>query len=109
MGFRLLIRHDLPEGDAGGVVIQTMDELPNRGLPSAAVALAPGVAGDAITDAVDPAELFDIDVHCRAQPLLRCGGAGVRCLQKPIERMESTEAAKSRCLRHIVHRWKEIA
>src|SRR3954471_21966692 len=55
----LLVRADLREGDPGGVVDADVDELP----PDApALALTGSIAGDAMADAVEAAELFDIDV-----------------------------------------------
>src|SRR5713101_1273823 len=54
-----LIRHDLGEGEARGVVDADMDELP---ADAAAVALAGAVAGDAVADAVEASELLDVDV-----------------------------------------------
>ena len=54
-----LIRHDLDEGDARGIVDADMDVLPTD---AAAVALSPAIAGDAVADAVDPSELFDVDM-----------------------------------------------
>src|SRR3954467_1805908 len=55
----LLVRKDLREGHPGGVVDADVDELP----PDApALALTGSIAGDAMADAVEAAELFDIDV-----------------------------------------------
>src|SRR4051812_41819699 len=52
-------REDLREGYAGGVVDADVDELP----PNApALALTGSIAGDAMADAVEAAELLDIDV-----------------------------------------------
>ncbi len=59
----LLVGHDLDESDAGGVVDADVDELPAEPLAARApVALTFAVAGDAVADAVDPAELFDVEV-----------------------------------------------
>src|SRR4051812_10968507 len=55
----LLVRKDLREGDPGGVVDADVDELPSD---APALALTGSVAGDAMADAVEAAELFDIDV-----------------------------------------------
>src|SRR3954468_2259116 len=55
----LLVREDLREGHAGGVVDADVDELPSD---APALALPRSVGGDAMTDAVEAAELFDIDV-----------------------------------------------
>src|SRR5215210_5071513 len=55
----LLVREDLREGHPGGVVDADVDELP----PDApALALTGSIAGDAMADTVEAAELFDIDV-----------------------------------------------
>src|SRR3954462_6923990 len=55
----LLVRADLREGDPGGVVDADVDELPSD---APALALTGSVAGDAMADPVEAAELFDIDV-----------------------------------------------
>src|SRR5580700_9590056 len=55
----LLIGHYLGESDAGMIVDGDMDELP---ADTSAVALAFAVAGDAVADFVETAELFDVDV-----------------------------------------------
>src|SRR5215212_3710611 len=55
----LLVREDLREGHPGGIVDADVDELP----PDApALALIGSIAGDAMADPVEAAELFDIDV-----------------------------------------------
>src|ERR671939_1887801 len=55
----LLIREDLREGHPGGVVDADVDELP----PNApALALTGSIAGDAMANAIEATELFDIDV-----------------------------------------------
>src|SRR5829696_8314835 len=60
---RLLVRHDHGEGDARGVVDADMDELPAGAFTSGpCVALPPAVAGDAVADLVEAAELLDVDV-----------------------------------------------
>src|SRR3954469_10041489 len=54
-----LVRKDLREGHPGGVVDADVDELP----PNApALALTGSIAGDAMADPVEAAELLDIDV-----------------------------------------------
>src|ERR1700692_4097164 len=59
----LLVGHDLGEGDAGVVVDGDMDELPAEPFaPCPPVALPSAVAGDAMTDSIDPAELLDVEV-----------------------------------------------
>src|SRR4029450_10034484 len=55
----LLVRQDLCEGHAGGVVNADGDELP----PNApALSLTGSIAGDAMAYAVEATELLDIDV-----------------------------------------------
>src|SRR4051794_21771999 len=54
-----LVRKDLREGHPGGVVDADVDELPSD---APALALPRSVAGDAMADPVEAAELFDIDV-----------------------------------------------
>ena len=51
--------HDLGKGEAGVIVDADMHVLP---ADAAAVALAPAIAGDAVTDLVELTELFDVDV-----------------------------------------------
>src|SRR6187399_968347 len=52
-----------PKGDARGVVDADMDELPAGAFTSGpCVALPPAVAGDAVADLVEAAELLDVDV-----------------------------------------------
>src|SRR5207237_4184327 len=51
--FRFLVRQNLGEGDAGVIVDTDMNELP---ADATAVALTGAVAGDAVTDRVNPAE-----------------------------------------------------
>ena len=55
-----LVGQDLREGDARGVVDADMDELPAGA--AGLVALAAAVAGDAVADALEAAELLDVDV-----------------------------------------------
>src|SRR5216683_2027885 len=55
----LLVGHDLAEGEARGVVDRDMDELP---ADASAVAVAGSVAGDAVADPVEAAELLDVDM-----------------------------------------------
>src|SRR3954468_18524603 len=55
----LLVRKDLREGHAGGVVDADVDELPSD---APAFALTGSIASDAMADPVEAAELFDIDV-----------------------------------------------
>src|SRR3954447_15998113 len=62
----LLVRADLREGHPGGVVDADVDELPSE---APAFALTGSIAGDAMADAVEAAELFDIDVDQFARML----------------------------------------
>src|ERR1700692_3757440 len=57
--FRLLVRQNLAEGDAGVIVDTDMNELP---ADATAVALTGAIAGDAVTDLVKTTELLDVDV-----------------------------------------------
>jgi hypothetical protein len=52
---RLLVRQYLGEGDTGMIVDTDMDELP---ADAAAIALTSAVAGDAMADFIETAELF---------------------------------------------------
>ena len=54
-----LVGQDLREGEARGVVDADVDELP---ADAAGLALACAVAGDAMADALEAAELLDVDV-----------------------------------------------
>src|SRR3954451_17237799 len=54
-----LVRKDLREGHPGGVVDADVDELPSD---APVLALPRSVAGDAMADPVEAAQLFDIDV-----------------------------------------------
>ena len=62
----LLACHDLGEGHAGVVVDSDMDELPTH---ASAVALAGPVAGYAMSDPVEQAELLDVDMDHLARLL----------------------------------------
>src|SRR5262249_54082499 len=66
----LLVGHDLGEGDARVVVDGDMDELPAEPFaPCSPIALPSAIAGDAVADAIDPAELLDVDVDHLARVL----------------------------------------
>src|SRR5262245_7945336 len=52
-------RHHFGESNARVVVDSHMDVFPSH---ASAVALPPAVAADAVTDLIEPAELFDVDV-----------------------------------------------
>ena len=54
-----LVGQDLREGDARGIVDADVDELP---ADAADAGLAGAVAGDAVADALEAAELLDVDV-----------------------------------------------
>src|SRR5947209_1773387 len=59
----LLVGHDLGEGDARVVIDGDMDKLPAEPFaPGTSIALPSALTGDAMADAVDPAELLDVDV-----------------------------------------------
>ena len=55
-----LVGQDLREGDARGIVDADVDELPADA--AASCALAGAIAGDAMADALEAAELLDVDV-----------------------------------------------
>ena len=59
MALSFLVWQDLREGDAGGVVDADMDELPAA---AARAGIAGTFAGNAMTDALETAELLDVDV-----------------------------------------------
>jgi hypothetical protein len=60
--FLFLVGMDLTEGDARGIVDADMDELPAGAFASPArAALLRAVAGDAVADALEAAELLDVD------------------------------------------------
>ena len=56
--FLALVGEDLGVGEARGVVDADMQEV-----PADAALLAAPVAGDAVADAIDPAQLLDVDVN----------------------------------------------
>ena len=59
-----LVLHDLTEGDPRSVVDADMHVLPARPLATGAqITLAGSIAGDAMADPVELAELFDVDVN----------------------------------------------
>jgi hypothetical protein len=84
----LLVGHDFSEGDARVVVDGDMDELPTEALPSrSAITLPPSIAGDAMADTIDPAELFDVDVDHLTRLVALVASHRLRWLQRtdPIE------------------------
>src|SRR4051794_41029987 len=94
----LLVRHDHGEGDARGVVDADMDELPAGAFTSGpCVALPPAVAGDAVADLVEAAELLDVDVDELA---------GVLAFVAPhrLGRLEVPEAAQAGALEDAADR-----
>src|SRR5205814_3646566 len=75
--------HHLCKGDPGSVVDADMDELPAEPFATAApVALAAAIASDAVADAVDPAELLDIDVDQLARVLALIAAHRIGRLQR---------------------------
>src|SRR6202008_4619201 len=57
------VRQHLCKGDARMIVDADVDVFPTRSLsPGAEVALTSAIAGDAMADPIDTAELFDVDV-----------------------------------------------
>ena len=87
----LLVGEELGVGEPGGVVDGDVQMLP----ADAAVASWPrAIAGDAVADAVDPAELLGVDVDELAG-MLRvrsgcAGGLGSRAARRPRPRRRST-------------------
>src|ERR1700739_4121080 len=62
--------HHLGKGDARSIVDGDVDELPARSFAARAqIALSFAVAGNAMADAIDPAELFDVEMDHLARPL----------------------------------------
>src|SRR5258708_3075640 len=89
----LLVGHDLAEGQARGIVDGDVDELP---ADAAAVALAGAVAGDAVTDPVEAAELLDIEMDHLAGVLALVTDHRRRRLQIPY-------TAEAETLEHPAH------
>ena len=80
--FLLLVGQDLGVGEPGGIVDADMDQV-----PADALLLAAAVAGDAMADAVDPAELLGVDVD----QLARCGPLVADHRRLRIERRQAAE------------------
>jgi hypothetical protein len=60
----LFVGHDLAKGEARMIVDGNVDELPSGAGPCGAlIGLAGAVAGDAVADGVEAAELFDVDMN----------------------------------------------
>ena len=89
--FLALVGQDLGVGKAGGIVDADMQEVP----ADAAAALGP-VAGDAVADAVDPAELLDVEVDQLAGPCPLVA----EDLRLGVERLEPTEAVAAQDQAH---------
>src|SRR5947209_19206095 len=65
-----LVGHDLGEGDARVVVDGHMDELPAESFAARSpIALPSAIAGDAVANAIDPAEPLNIEVDHLARML----------------------------------------
>src|ERR1019366_538053 len=83
--FFLLVGQDLAEGDARGVVDADVDELPS-GAPAPLAGRAPlagPIAGDAVADLLEAAELLDVDVDQLAGGLALIAHHGLGRLQVP--------------------------
>ena len=111
----LLVGQDLAEGDARGVVDADVDELP---ADAAALALAGAIAGDAMADALEAAELLDVDVDQLAGMLAlvaahRLGGSRSLIRLRPSRlRMRLTVAGETPVSLAIclpVQRWRRSA
>ena len=96
---RFLASHDLTEGDPGSVVDAEMHVLPARALATGAlVALAGSIAGDAMADPVELAELFDVDMNqfTRLLALITPDRLGRLQRREPVEVAPGSEAAPAR-------------
>src|ERR1700750_1045973 len=84
----------LGEGDARSVVDADMDELP---ADAACIALTGSVAGDAMADLVELAELLDVDVDqfAGAVPFVSAGWFG---------RLQRTQLVEAQALQYTAHR-----
>src|SRR5882724_4330022 len=94
-----LVGHDLGEGDARVVVDSNMDELPAEPFaPRSPIALPSTVAGDAVANAIDPAELLDVDVDHLARMLALIAARWLARLQRsdPVEPEPLEDAADGR-------------
>src|SRR5258708_18138243 len=83
-----LIGHHFGNGDAGRVVDADVDELPAEPFAAPApIALASAIAGDAVSEAIDPAELLDVDVDelARVLPLVATHRLGRLPRPPPVE------------------------
>ncbi len=87
-----LVRQDLGEGDARGVIDADVDELPTD--PFAArpsVALTPAIARDAMSDLLEAAEFFDVEVNHLAGMGALVSANRLRRLQR-LQRVEAQPA-----------------
>src|SRR4029078_5701281 len=92
----LLVGHDFGEGDARVVVDGDMNELPAEALAArSAIALSPAIARDAMADAVNLAELFDVDVDHLAWLVALIAAHRLRWLQRtdPVQPEPPEDAA----------------
>jgi hypothetical protein len=68
-----LIRHNTSKGETGSIINGDMDIF-----PSSAFDQIPPVAGDAVTEALDAGELFDVEMDELAWPLTFIAACGCR-------------------------------
>src|SRR6266700_5712618 len=95
-----LVLHDLTEGDPGSVVDADMHVLPARPLATGAqVALAGSVAGDAVTDPIELAELFDVDMDqlSRMFALIAAHRRSWFQVAHPVQSQPPQDATDGRC------------
>lgn len=93
----LLVRHDLRESEARGVIDADVNEL---SADAAAVALAGAVAGNAMTDPIEVAELFDVEVdHLAGVRTLIAYHRGGRFEGTELVQSEPGEDPADRCRR----------
>ena len=111
----LLVGHDGGEGQAGCVVDGDMQVFPAG---AALAALAVAVAGDAMADTVDAAELLDVEVDQLARVLALVAddsGLGSSALSRPRPRRRRTsptvETARPsrRAMAGLERRWRRNA
>src|SRR5215467_8016044 len=90
----LLVGHDLGKGDAGVIVDANVDILP---ADATAAALASAVAGNAVADVIELAELFDVDVDQLAGMLAFVASDRLDRFKgtQPIETQPTEDAAHS--------------
>jgi hypothetical protein len=99
----LLVGHDLGEGDARVIVDGDMDKLPAEPFaPCSPIALSSAIAGDAVANAIDPAELLDVDVDHLARMLALVAASRFARLQcTDLVEPEPPQDTADRCWRQV--------